>query len=74
MTDAEALAYVRAAAVALDLPLEDQRAQRVAAHLARTAAMARELEGLTLDADVEPAALYCPAPFPQRDPAHHDPT
>jgi hypothetical protein len=76
MTDAEVLAYVRAAAAALALPLDEQRVLRVAVHLMRTAKMARDLERLSLDADVEPAALYCPAPFPPQDDAqrHHDHT
>ena len=62
--DAQVLAYVKAAAAVLALPLDDERAQRVAMHLARTAAMARELEGFALEAGEEPAELYCPAPFP----------
>jgi Protein of unknown function (DUF4089) len=56
--------YVRATATLLDLPLEDSRIQRVADHLIRTAAMAKQLEGMRLEADVEPAQVYCPAPFP----------
>jgi hypothetical protein len=59
------LPYVRAAAALLGLPLDDGRAQRVAAHLGRTAAMARLLDDASLGPEDEPAALYCPAPFPE---------
>src|SRR5207253_3248699 len=44
MTEAEALAYVQAAARASSLPLDAAAAQRVAQHLARTSALARLLE------------------------------
>lgn len=64
MGDAEVLAYVKASAVALALPLDDAQAQRVAAHLARTAAMARALDQLPLGEDLEPAEIYVPKPFP----------
>ena len=64
MGDAEVLAYVKASAVALGLPLDDAQAQRVAAHLQRTAAMARSLDQLQLPEDLEPAEIYVPKPFP----------
>ena len=48
----------------LGLPLDAGRAQRVAAHLGRTAAMAQLLDDAPLGPEDEPAALYCPAPFP----------
>lgn len=57
------LNYVNAAAAALALPLDEARAARVAAHLARTAAMAGLLDGVTLGVEDEPAELYRPAPF-----------
>jgi hypothetical protein len=58
------LPYVRAAAALLELPLDPGRAQRVAGHLARTAAMARMLDDAALGPEDEPAAIYCPATFP----------
>lgn len=58
------LPYVQAAAALLGLPLDAGRAQRVAAHLGRTAAMAQLLDDAPLGPEDEPAALYCPAPFP----------
>ena len=64
MTDSEVLAYVKAAAVVMQLPLDEQRALRVAMHLARTAAMASQLEALPLEVSEEPAEVYSPAPFP----------
>ncbi|MEO5671827.1 MAG: DUF4089 domain-containing protein [Ramlibacter sp.] len=64
MLDADILAYVNAAAKLLELPLDDARAGRVAGHLARTAALARQLEDAGMGVDDEPAQVYCPAPFP----------
>ena len=61
------LAYVQAAAAALDLPLEPARAQAVAQHLARTAAMAALLDEADLAPHDEPAEVYRPAPFPAED-------
>ena len=63
MDSAQVLNYVNAAATALALPLDEARAARVAAHLARTAAMAALLDGVPLCVEDEPAELYCPAPF-----------
>lgn len=65
MNEAQTLAYVRAAAVALDLPLDDAQAARVAVHLQRTAGLAATLEAFPLAPHDEPAALFCPAPFIQ---------
>ncbi|MDP2415978.1 MAG: DUF4089 domain-containing protein [Hydrogenophaga sp.] len=62
MNDEQTLAYVRASASALALPLDEARAQRVAVHLQRTAAMAALLEAFELTPHDEPVALYCPAP------------
>ena len=64
MNDAEVIAYVKAAAVVMQLPLVEARALRVATHLARTAALASQLESLPLDVNEEPAEIYSPAPFP----------
>lgn len=63
--DAAIVQYVRASAALLDLPLDESAVQRVSAHLGRTAAMAAMLDGAMLTPEDEPAALYCPAPFPQ---------
>jgi len=64
MSDEEVLAYVNAAAAAAGLPLDAAGALRVAAHLARTAAMAQLLESAGLQAHDEPAEVFRPAPFP----------
>ena len=61
--------YVRSAARLLDLPLDEAQVQRVAAHLARTRAMAALLRDAALADDLEPAGIYCPAPFPDVDAA-----
>ncbi len=63
--DTRTLDYVLASAAMLDLPLDPARAQRVAAHLERTRAMAALLDAAPLGVADEPAALYCPAPFPE---------
>ena len=65
MSEDELLAYVRASANLLQLPLSEARAQAVALHLGRTAALARLLEAAPLEAEEEIAQIYCPAPFPQ---------
>lgn len=63
MNEAQTLAFVQAAAVAVDLPLSDAQAQRVAVHLQRTAGLAALLDGFELAPHDEPAEIYCPAPF-----------
>ncbi|WP_332738381.1 DUF4089 domain-containing protein [Hydrogenophaga sp.] len=68
MTDEQTLAYVQATAVAVDLPLSDAQAQRVATHLQRTAALAALIDAFELKVDDEPAEIYCPAPF---QPSHN---
>jgi hypothetical protein len=60
MTDEQTLAYVQAAASALGLPLPPDRAQRVATHLARTAALAQLLENFPLGPEDELAEIYKP--------------
>lgn len=67
MQDQDVLAYVTAAARLVGLPLDATRAQAVAVHLARTAALARALESAALSPGDEPAEVFCPAPFPDRD-------
>lgn len=64
MDTTQALKYVKATAVALALPLDDARAERVAGHLVMSAALAHALEGFALQVSDEPAEIYCPAPFP----------
>ncbi|MDB5965366.1 MAG: hypothetical protein JWQ72_1866 [Polaromonas sp.] len=64
MNEEQALAYVRAVAAAVALPLDDAAAQRVAVHLGRTAVLAAQLEAFPLDVSDEPAEIYCPALFP----------
>lgn len=63
MNEPQTLAYVQAAALAVDLPLSDAQAQRVATHLQRTAVLAALLDGFELAPHDEPAEIYCPAPF-----------
>lgn len=63
MNEVQALIYVQAAAVAVDLPLDTARAARVAAHLHRTAGMAALLDAFPLHDEDELAELYGPAPF-----------
>ncbi|HBH39987.1 MAG TPA: DUF4089 domain-containing protein [Curvibacter sp.] len=62
MSESEALSYVIASAAALNLPLDEAQALRVAANLQRTAAMAAPLMKLPLAPEAELAEIYCPAP------------
>ncbi len=62
MSEDQALGYVIASATALGLPLDAARAQRVAAHLHRTAALAGLLEAFPMTPEDELAEIYCPAP------------
>ena len=64
MSDADVLAYVKAAASLLQLPLDDARAQAVALHLGRTLAQAQQLEAFPLMFEEEMSEVFCPAPFP----------
>ncbi|MFM2240246.1 MAG: hypothetical protein RJA69_1620 [Pseudomonadota bacterium] len=64
MNPQEVQAYVRAAAQLLDVPMTDERCERVADHLGRTVQMARLLEEFALHEHVEVAELFIPAPFP----------
>jgi hypothetical protein len=67
MEETQVLAYVKAAAQAVGLPLDDARAQAVAVHFGRTVAIARVLDRASLAAEDELAQIYCPAPFPAED-------
>ena len=64
MSPAQIESYVDAAAAALGLPLDKAQAQRVAIHLGRTAALARQLDAFAFEVHDEPAEVYRPAPFP----------
>ncbi|MDB5945385.1 MAG: hypothetical protein JWQ33_411 [Ramlibacter sp.] len=63
MNEERALQYAKATAVALGLPLDDARAQRVAGHLVLSASLAQQLESYPLDVSDELVEIYCPAPF-----------
>lgn len=63
MESTDVLAFVRASAAMLGLPLDEDRALRVAQHLERTAGLARLLQAAALTVDDEPAEIYRPAPF-----------
>ena len=65
MTDEQTLAYVRAVAAVVGLPLDEATIARVAVHLQRTAGLAATLEVIPLAPHDEPAELFCPAPFDQ---------
>lgn len=64
MESNEVLAYVKASAQLLELPLDDERALRVAQHMERTAGLAKLLDKAQLGPEDELAEIYCPAPFP----------
>lgn len=63
MTDEQTLAYVKAVAVVVGLPLDEAQIARVAVHLQRTAGLAATLEDIPLTPHDEPPELFCPAPF-----------
>lgn len=67
MSPHHALRYVYASAHMLGLALDDARAQRVAAQLQRTAALAQQLEQRVLPPEAEPPEVYVPAPHVLRD-------
>lgn len=63
MSDTNLIEYVKASASLHGVPLDDQRASAVAAHLGRTAELAQLLNDLPLHADDELVEIYCPAAF-----------
>ncbi|RYY65622.1 MAG: DUF4089 domain-containing protein [Comamonadaceae bacterium] len=69
MNEEQVLAYVKATATLLEVPLDAARARAVAGHLGRTAALARMLDAVPLQVHDEPAEIYCPAPFPGEEAA-----
>lgn len=60
MNNTEAFAYVQASAALLRLPMDEAQKVRVAAHLQRTAALARLLDGVAMPPELEPAEIYKP--------------
>ena len=62
--EAELIDYVRSCARLMELALADDQIGRVAMHLSRTRALAALLHGFELHAEVDPAEVYSPAPFP----------
>lgn len=67
MDETEILQYVHATAAVLRLPLAPERADAVAQHLGRSAAIARALDAAPLAPHEELAEIYRPAPFPRED-------
>jgi hypothetical protein len=67
MIETEVLAYVKASAAAQGLTMDDARALRVAAHLARTAHLAELLDAVPLAVEDELAEIYKPKPFPAHE-------
>ena len=63
MNETQTLAYVRAVAAVVGLPLDEAQIARVAVHLQRTAGLAATLEDFPLTPHDEPAELFCPASF-----------
>jgi len=59
--------YVRSTARFLALPLSEAQVLRVAVHLERTRGMVAALQHVPLHPELEPAEIYCPAPFPPDD-------
>ena len=68
MNHDQALAYVEAAAMALAVPMPAERAQRVATHLTRTAALAQLLEDFPLEPEDELAEIFRPKAVPPLSP------
>ena len=69
MDQPQAQAHARAVGATLGIPMDDERVSRVVFYLALTARMVDELERVTDAVEVEPAEVFCPAPFPATDPA-----
>ena len=68
MEESEVLAYVKAAARAVNLPLDEARAHAVATQLGRTAAMARLFDGVDMEPEDEPAEIYQSGAFSRGGP------
>ena len=63
MNEADVLNYVTSTAELLGIPMDAERASRVASHLQRTVAMAALLDAANLSVDDELDEIYCPAAF-----------
>ena len=68
MNEVQAQAHARAVGATLGIPMDEERVSRVAFYLALTARMVGDLEQVTAGPEVEPAEVFCPAPFPAIDP------
>ena len=62
MTDEQVIQYVRATAVAMGLPSDEERVSRAAAHFKRTQSMAQLLDQMEFPDDLEIPEIYCPKP------------
>jgi hypothetical protein len=60
MTQEQALEFIQINAVAMGLPTDNTRLERVASHFIRTQAMAQLLDQVDCPADLEIAEIYCP--------------
>ena len=69
MDAAGVLEYVRATAPLLGLPLGPDRAEAVALHLQRTAAIAQLLDGEPAVLEIVPPEMFMAAPFPPEESA-----
>ena len=69
MTDQQLLAYANASADVLGIPMDAARALRVAGYLRLSGNFAGLLEAVAMGPELEPAEVFCPAPFPSVDPA-----
>jgi hypothetical protein len=67
MNELQAQAYALASADALGVPMDSARAARVASYLSLTARLASLLDAVSMSYEVEPAEVFCPAPFPAQD-------
>lgn len=68
MTDQQLLAYAKASADVLGIPMDAARALRVAGYLQLSGQFAGQLDAVAMGPELEPAEVYCPAPFPSVDP------
>lgn len=73
MNQSQAQGHARAVGATLGIPMDEGRVERVAFYLALTARIMGELERIPLGPEVEPAEVFCPAPFPATDPADNSP-
>ncbi|CAH2805200.1 MAG: hypothetical protein PPHEINF_5758 [uncultured Paraburkholderia sp.] len=67
MKESAVFAYVRAAAVAIGLPLDAVRERAVAQQFSRTVTLAAALSGVPLLPEYKLAEIYRAAPFPVKE-------